>query len=128
MTTSLTPPLSFLYVPSSHAGRAWPNSSPITFSHRGSEALSSLNLSSKSGRQRLLRRHSPIMSFSTVTQSAPIELSDESDFHSLLSPSGLISICGFGSLLSGTYNHHHYHFLIQCLLYIYIECMYVCMI
>ncbi|WCJ23425.1 hypothetical protein M5689_005451 [Euphorbia peplus] len=33
-------------------------------------------------------------------QPESIELRDESDFISLLSPSGLISICGFGSLLS----------------------------
>ncbi|WVZ20308.1 hypothetical protein V8G54_007630 [Vigna mungo] len=31
----------------------------------------------------------------------PAELNDESDFESLLSPDGYISICGFGSLLSG---------------------------
>ncbi|KAH1209164.1 hypothetical protein HKD37_15G042710 [Glycine soja] len=36
-----------------------------------------------------------------MSSAAPVtELSDESDFESLLSPDGHISICGFGSLLS----------------------------
>lgn len=34
----------------------------------------------------------------------PIQLNDESDFYQITSPDGLISISGFGSLLSGTYN------------------------
>lgn len=32
----------------------------------------------------------------------PIQLNDESDFYQITSPDGLISISGFGSLLSGT--------------------------
>ncbi|KAK7303745.1 hypothetical protein RJT34_14658 [Clitoria ternatea] len=55
--------------------------------------------------------HTPPVSLSkTAMSSAPLrssspphaitELSDESDFESLLSPDGYISICGFGSLLS----------------------------
>lgn len=46
---------------------------------------------------------------SPVNESKPIQLNEESDFYQLLSPEGLISICGFGSLLSGTSNYHHYH-------------------
>ncbi|KAL1359116.1 hypothetical protein AAHE18_04G083500 [Arachis hypogaea] len=42
-----------------------------------------------------LRSHSP------ASQQHPLtELNDESDFESLVSPDGYISICGFGSLLS----------------------------
>ncbi|RYR12976.1 hypothetical protein Ahy_B04g070219 isoform E [Arachis hypogaea] len=44
-----------------------------------------------------LRSHSP------ASQQHPLtELNDESDFESLVSPDGYISICGFGSLLSET--------------------------
>ncbi|XP_044484976.1 uncharacterized protein LOC123210586 [Mangifera indica] len=37
---------------------------------------------------------------SPVNESKPIQLNEESDFYQLLSPEALISICGFGSLLS----------------------------
>ncbi|TXG71664.1 hypothetical protein EZV62_000243 [Acer yangbiense] len=53
------------------------------------------------------RRCSPSMSSNHLrTQSPamdnqPIRLDDESDFYQILSPDGRISICGFGSLLSG---------------------------
>ncbi|KAK6930211.1 hypothetical protein RJ641_004305 [Dillenia turbinata] len=40
------------------------------------------------------------MSSDTSTQQTPAELNDEVDFEALLSPDGLLSICGFGSLLS----------------------------
>lgn len=39
-------------------------------------------------------------SCSPATQPQPIELNDESEFETILSPDGYISICGFGSLLS----------------------------
>lgn len=46
-----------------------------------------------------------LRSHSSANQQHPLtELNDESDFESLLSPDGYISICGFGSLLSGTFN------------------------
>lgn len=63
------------------------------------------------------RRQSPITmsdsgrSSSPAAQPPPKELNEESDFETILSPDGYISICGFGSLLSGTYkfNHLHHH-------------------
>lgn len=61
-----------------------------------------------------LRRSSPIAmssdsgrSSSPAIQPPPMELNDESDFETIVSPDGYISICGFGSLLSGTYNLPH---------------------
>ncbi|RDX64223.1 hypothetical protein CR513_57247 [Mucuna pruriens] len=43
------------------------------------------------------------MSSAALRSPSPVtELSDESDFQTLLSPDGYISICGFGSLLSET--------------------------
>lgn len=46
------------------------------------------------------RRRTPPMS----SELELIQLNDESDFYQILSPDGLISISGFGSLLSGMYN------------------------
>lgn len=46
-------------------------------------------------------------SSSPATPPLPMELNDESDFETIVSPDGYISICGFGSLLSGTYNLPH---------------------
>lgn len=66
-----------------------------------------------------LQRSSPIvMSSDGLRSNSPVnqlefrELKDESDFETILSPDGYLSICGFGSLLSGTYNtialyNHH---------------------
>lgn len=64
---------------------------------------SRLLLSLQSDRRRAARRASPItMSSDHLTSQLELsELSHESDFEKLLSPDGLISICGFGSLLSG---------------------------
>lgn len=42
-------------------------------------------------------------SYDNQTKSPVKELNDESDFETVVSPDGLISICGFGSLLSGMY-------------------------
>lgn len=56
-------------------------------------------------RRRNLRRLFPINMSSDHHLVVPtIELCDESDFETVVSPDGLISICGFGSLLSGTYD------------------------
>lgn len=41
-----------------------------------------------------------------------IELKDESDFEKVLSPDGglgLLSVCGFGSLLSGKDDRYHHY-------------------
>ncbi|CAK9145614.1 unnamed protein product [Ilex paraguariensis] len=40
------------------------------------------------------------MSFGDLRPTFPIELKDDSDFDNIVSPEGLVSICGFGSLLS----------------------------
>ncbi|MED6211243.1 hypothetical protein PIB30_071829 [Stylosanthes scabra] len=69
----------------SHSSTPLPNSKPFLRQLTPSAAMSSA----------ALRSHSP------STQHHPLtELNDESDFESLLSPDGYISICGFGSLLS----------------------------
>lgn len=58
-----------------------------------------------------LRRFSPInaslhreMSNSTVSEAEPKQLQDESDFEAVFSGSDYISVCGFGSLLSGMFD------------------------
>ncbi|XP_021291212.1 uncharacterized protein LOC110421847 isoform X3 [Herrania umbratica] len=59
--------------------------------------------SSFTARGKFLRIPSPIMNSNsklTTTQPELSQLDDLSDFEKLLSPSGHISICGFGSLLS----------------------------
>lgn len=101
MTTSLSFPPPFFHA-SPRPCRAYSRQSPIILLPLNSSPICSLRLSSNSFHQRIIRRLPPIMS-SAISQSGITELSDESDFHSLLSPSGLISICGFGSLLSGTF-------------------------
>ncbi|XP_043807194.1 uncharacterized protein LOC110601805 isoform X2 [Manihot esculenta] len=98
MTTSLSFPPPFFHA-SPRPCRAYSRQSPIILLPLNSSPICSLRLSSNSFHQRIIRRLPPIMS-SAISQSGITELSDESDFHSLLSPSGLISICGFGSLLS----------------------------
>lgn len=35
-------------------------------------------------------------------EALPFELKDESDFDQIVTPDGLVSVCGFGSLLSGS--------------------------
>ncbi|KAJ0035555.1 hypothetical protein Pint_24445 [Pistacia integerrima] len=64
-----------------------------------------LNTSSLSLRKIILRRSlsmslNHLGPISPVNKPEPIQLNEESDFYQLLSPEGLISICGFGSLLS----------------------------
>ncbi|BBG93145.1 hypothetical protein Prudu_001067 [Prunus dulcis] len=60
------------------------------------------------------RRQSPITmsdsgrSSSPAAQPPPMELNEESDFETILSPDGYISICGFGSLLSGREKREEY--------------------
>jgi len=62
------------------------------------------------------RRRSPI-TMSSDHHLPTSELSDESNFETIVSPDGLISICGFGSLLSGTYDQsHHSSSLFVCFL------------
>ncbi|KAJ9154540.1 hypothetical protein P3X46_027860 [Hevea brasiliensis] len=101
MNTSLSLTFPFLQPPPSRPWRACSFHYPITLLPLNSSTFYSLKLSPNSFHRRTLRRLSPIMS-SAISQPGITELSDESDFHSVLSPSGLISICGFGSLLSGT--------------------------
>lgn len=66
-----------------------------------------------------LRRISPIsaslnrgMSNSVVDEAEPKELRDESDFEAVFSGDDYISVCGFGSLLSGMYDWNLGHFVI----------------
>ncbi|XAR57040.1 hypothetical protein NMG60_11025042 [Bertholletia excelsa] len=49
---------------------------------------------------RYLRRPSPAAMSSVDGLKLPFELNDESDFEAIVSPGGLFSVCGFGSLLS----------------------------
>lgn len=62
----------------------------------------------QSGHRQIVRRRSRTnMSSEHRRLSSPenySELNDESDFETIVSPDGFISICGFGSLLSGTYD------------------------
>ena len=58
------------------------------------------------------RRRSPVtMSSSDARSNSPVnqselkELKDESDFETIIASDGRISICGFGSLLSGMYTY-----------------------
>jgi hypothetical protein len=82
--------LSFSPIPLPLAPRAW---------------LRRSTLSPLSVRRRNIRRRSPINMSSNHHLVVPtIELCHESDFETIVSPDGLISICGFGSLLSGTYD------------------------
>lgn len=107
MATFLTAVLPFLHSHySSLSFSVAPIRSPITISPFSSSQLSSVILSCKYGHRRTARLPFSIMS-SAKSQPDVTELREESDFHSLVSPSGLISICGFGSLLSGKYNYHH---------------------
>lgn len=50
--------------------------------------------------------HRPIIRLRSWTNMSfdPRRLTSPADFETIVSPDGLISICGFGSLLSGTYN------------------------
>lgn len=86
-------PISLLSPPLLRTLQNSPDPSPIPLSH----SLSSVR-----------RRWSPIaMSSSDVRSSSTYEITElhaEADFEKLLSPDGRISICGFGSLLSGTYS------------------------
>uniref|UniRef100_A0A2P2IYN9 Uncharacterized protein n=1 Tax=Rhizophora mucronata TaxID=61149 RepID=A0A2P2IYN9_RHIMU len=87
MTASVALPLPFVCFPPS---RVRPKLSPITFSRPRIFPL----ISSSEFR---CRRQRPSL---IMSQSSAAELRDQSDFYNLLSPSGFISICGFGSLLS----------------------------
>ncbi|KAM5568895.1 hypothetical protein ABKV19_016424 [Rosa sericea] len=92
--------------PSPLAPGACPHRQPLSHSHLTFPTLHS------STHTPLLRsshhRHpSPVAmssdsgrSVSPATQPQPIELNDESEFETIVSPDGHISICGFGSLLS----------------------------
>nr|KJB12642.1 hypothetical protein B456_002G028900 [Gossypium raimondii] len=99
MSNSLSPSVSHSFPPTVSHIRAFPLratiSIPIAFSAR--TYPSTLN-------RRFLWIPYPIMSSNTklaATQPELCQLNDSSDFEKLLSPSGYISICGFGSLLSG---------------------------
>ncbi|KAG6758796.1 hypothetical protein POTOM_035257 [Populus tomentosa] len=103
MITSL--PLPFLHFPCSRASNVKTILSPISSSTspltNNLAALPSLSLPRYSGSRIPPRRLSLIMS-SAISRPEPIELRDDSDFRSFLSSSDsdLISVCGFGSLLS----------------------------
>lgn len=103
MITSL--PLPFLHFPCSRASQVKTILSPISSSTspltNNVSALPSLSLPRYSGSRIPPRRLSLIMS-SAISRPEPIELRDDSDFRSFLSSSDsdLISVCGFGSLLS----------------------------
>ncbi|XP_061973900.1 uncharacterized protein LOC133695937 isoform X1 [Populus nigra] len=103
MITSL--PLPFLHFPCSRASHVKTILSPISSSTslltNNLAALPSLSLPRYSGSRIPPRRLSLIMS-SAISRPEPIELRDDSDFRSFLSSSDsdLISVCGFGSLLS----------------------------
>lgn len=103
MITSL--PLPFLHFPCSRASQVKTILSPISSSTspltNNLAALPSLSLPRYSGSRIPPRRLSLIMS-SAISRPEPIELRDDSDFRSFLSSSDsdLISVCGFGSLLS----------------------------
>ncbi|PSR92560.1 Zinc finger protein [Actinidia chinensis var. chinensis] len=60
-----------------------PHTSPFHFAHR-----------------RRLRRPSPAVMSSGSDLWYPFQLDEESDFERIVSPDGLLSVCGFGSLLS----------------------------
>ncbi|EEF45591.1 conserved hypothetical protein [Ricinus communis] len=92
-TASLTLSLPFFHAPSRRNFRARPTHSPKTFSPHSPFKIN---------HQRTLRQQHSIIMSSSISQPPTItELAV--DFQKLLSPSsGLISICGFGSLLSGT--------------------------
>ncbi|KAJ6889777.1 hypothetical protein NC651_023502 [Populus alba x Populus x berolinensis] len=103
MITSL--PLPFLHFPCSRASHVKTILSPISSSTspltNNVSALPSPTLPRYSGSRIPPRRLSLIMS-SAISRPVPIELRDDSDFRSFLSSSDsdLISVCGFGSLLS----------------------------
>ncbi|CAK9138941.1 unnamed protein product [Ilex paraguariensis] len=63
---------------------------------------SHLRFSTKSSHRRHLRPPSTMPSgdFRPLFPSLPTELIDDSDFDNIVSPEGLVSVCGFGSLLS----------------------------
>jgi len=103
MITSL--PLPFLHFPCSRASHVKTILSPISSSTspltNNLAALPSFSIPRYSGSRIPPRRLSLIMS-SAISRPEPIELRDDSDFRSFLSSSDsdLISVCGFGSLLS----------------------------
>ncbi|KAK8622496.1 hypothetical protein V6N13_117408 [Hibiscus sabdariffa] len=97
MSNSLSPsgPLSF---PSTHSHiRAFTLRATVPTPTAFSTPSSSSTL-----HRRFLRIHSPVMNTTKLaaSQQELFQLDELSDFEKLLSPSGHISICGFGSLLS----------------------------
>ncbi|CAL1397310.1 unnamed protein product [Linum trigynum] len=100
MTTALTPlsrPSINHPAPSPRPLISPPTLSSVAFSYRAnSSAVSPLRFARGYSSRFTSRRSSPTMS----SAKSVFELSDESDFGKIATPSGLISICGFGSLLS----------------------------
>ncbi|XVE82199.1 hypothetical protein DITRI_Ditri15bG0128300 [Diplodiscus trichospermus] len=92
--------------------RSFPPSYPPTLPHIRAFHLRATTLtpvtfstpaSTSTAHRKFLRIHPPIMHSNTklaATQPEMSQFDDLSDFEKLLSPSGHISICGFGSLLS----------------------------
>ncbi|KAL1184228.1 hypothetical protein E1A91_A01G030400v1 [Gossypium mustelinum] len=98
MSNSLSPSVSHSFPPTVSHIRAFPLRATISIPI----AVSARTYPSTLHR-RFLWIPSPIMSSNTklaATQPELWQLDDSSDFEKLLSPSGYISICGFGSLLS----------------------------
>ncbi|XP_050216566.1 uncharacterized protein LOC126667602 [Mercurialis annua] len=101
----MTPTLTLQFFHSPRTFRASPIHSPITFASPPPHSSSQFAFHEKNHRKTFLqqqqqKKSSTVMS-SSISQPPPVpELADDSDFHKLLSPAGLISICGFGSLLS----------------------------
>lgn len=86
-----------------------PPLAPRAWIHRPTLSLLTLArspLQTGHGRQGLRRRSRSTMSsdhYRVDSVANQRELVDVSDFETVVSPDGLISICGFGSLLSGMY-------------------------
>ncbi|KAG8502198.1 hypothetical protein CXB51_002101 [Gossypium anomalum] len=98
MSNSLSPPVSHSFPPTVSHIRAFPLRATISIPIAVSARIYPSTL-----HRRYLWIPSPIMSSNTklaATQPELCQLDNSSDFEKLLSPSGYISICGFGSLLS----------------------------
>ncbi|CAN0855644.1 hypothetical protein LINGRAHAP2_LOCUS6283 [Linum grandiflorum] len=100
MNTALTHPRPFLNLPlQSPSFLELRRPFFIALSSHNSSSTSPLRFICASANRITSRQPSQTM-FSAISQPDFTELSDESDFDQIATPSGLISICGFGSLLS----------------------------
>lgn len=102
MSNSLSPSVSQSFPPTLSHIRAFPLRATISI-----PIAVSASASPSTHHRRFPWIPASIMSSNTklaATQPELCQLDDSSDFENLLSPSGYISICGFGSLLSGGYS------------------------